>query len=764
MLILGAISESIVSAGIWIVSGIYHVAAFTFELFLILASGQLLDAASYELIITNFYVVLGIIMLFVLAFAMLKGMVNPDDNKQGTSTVKKVIINLITSAIIMAVLPTIFTFAFDFQTSFIMNQNTIGKFFGYGSDGTNDDPSSKTNLEKVQQGAYQIVNGVYTAFFNVNGNSEDCEGSYDSEKERFEACQANMESEDEATFSYPDGSYDKGEHTFEETMQYVDQTGSFGAYSAFAGNADEGAIEFNFLLSLIGGLLLIYVAVSFCFDMAVRLVKLVFFQLIAPIPVFFRIMPEGKLSGVFNTWTKKTVACYLEVYIRIFVFYFCVFLCNEMLKADFLNNEIYQYGFFLALLAKAFILMGIITFMRQAPKLLSEVLGIDSGNMSLGIKDKLAAGGAFTAGAILGGGATTLVRNAVSAGSNIKNKWGETKGIRGKAGLIASGIASTVAGSASGAVRSVKGGIGAKSFGDMKNAAGAGAAKAVGARDKRAAYKASHGGTTWGVISGHASDQLQSVKEWAGIGIGDANLGYYATAAQATDSFNSMSESTYKKKQEYADQNSKVKALKARLDSDDELIRTGQGGNLSQPERTQLELQFKREKAALDKLQRTMATKKKDVVSIAATKLAVDQKVNYSDNGEIREAYERAIHEGFGAENFQSVIGSETIQRTVQIDGKNVTKNFRVVSYVSKNKNTGALENRTFEMDENTTQIFDAMIAGREVNETWINEGNVIRVQDAIDKANIERQHIKAVKEREHIVKTGNRPTDKKDK
>ena len=66
--------------------------------------------------------------------------------------------------------------------------------------------------------------------------------------------------------------------------------------------------------------------------------------------------------------------------------------------------------------------------MRQAPKLLSDLFGFGDGDMKLGIKDKLKAGGAFAMGAAIGGGATALTRNAVNAWGNIKDaKTGKDK-------------------------------------------------------------------------------------------------------------------------------------------------------------------------------------------------------------------------------------------------------------------------------------------------------------------------------------------------
>lgn len=765
MLIAGGIGEAFASIGIWIVAGIYKVAATAFEIFLLLADGSILNSIDYGVLINNIYVVIGIVMLFILAFSMLKGMVNPDDQNQGTSAIKKIIINIITSAIIMAVLPGIFTFAFDFQTAFVNDYNPIAKMFGYGSlDSSNTGSSS---VSKEQQGAYQIVNGVYTAFFNADFDQSACKNL------SLVDCQKQVKPK-----KMPDG----GGDDLSETINKVETTGRFGLYSHYAHGVDKDEVEFQFLLALVAGFLLIYVGVSFCFDMAVRLVKLVVYQMIAPIPIFLRIMPNGKLSGTFNEWVQITLACYMEVYTRIFVFYFCVFLCINLLDAGFFENIIAARPF-VGGLTKAFVLMGIITFMKQAPGLIAKVTGVNTGDMKLGIREKLAAGGAFTAGAIAGGGATALARNGVNAFQNSKNKFQDIKGKTGverrKAigslvGSVFTGLGSVAAGGVSGAVRSGKAGWGAKDEKAMKSSASAGASAAVNARDKRAAYKASHGENIIGATWGHIKDVGIGIGEWAGIGAGgDAVFSYYSAAAQQSSSFNDLSESTYKKKPEYIEQSSKVKALEASTNGyqdivdnyDKEIKKLSQekkGANAKRAKQIDAQIKeiqrkqapyqaklnlYNQEQNTLDTMQKTMAAKKADVISIAATQLSANQKSNYSNDQEFVEAYKKAIYAGFGFDLDKGRVENE------RIDG-----NQRIITYTDA-------EGKTTEkaLSINSTQIFDAMLSGSEVKDEWIKEENVIFVQKAIDKANIGRQHIKTQKERAHIMRNANKTPGNKD-
>lgn len=485
--------DHIIGVLIFLVSNIYHIAAWAFEVFLVLSTGQILDSEKYSLIIQNFYIVLGVVLLFFLSFSLLKGIVDPDDNKQGGSVIKTSIINLVTSVIMLALLPTIFGFLYDFQTSFITKYNVIGRFFGYGNLGTptstkDTDYICQMDNESIKQGAFQITNGVFTAFFNVN--SEKCSTKVNS-LESLKNCQNDVTPKDDILFI----TWSSSRPSFYETVGRVDRNGFFSSYIDFSTNVREGDISFNFILSLIAGLLLIYVGISYSLDMALRMVKLVFYQIIAPIPIFARVVPDGPLKGSFEKWLKIVLACYLEVYIRILSFYFVVYLCVAMLDSSYIGNIFLCFNPVVGLLTRAFLLMGMVMFMKQAPKLIGDATGLDTGNMKLGIREKLKDGGFFTAGAAVGSSITSGVRNYINARKNGESKW--------------KAFGSAIGGGAAGIYHGGKAGWKAASWSDMKSSTVKGAQAAADARDKRAAYKAVHPGK-YGVLKGHINDFKKS--------------------------------------------------------------------------------------------------------------------------------------------------------------------------------------------------------------------------------------------------------------
>lgn len=473
---------SINSLLISIVGLVYELVAVAFELFIYLANVTSIDQGVYSNLVKNFYLLLGVLMLFIIAFSMLKAMVSPDDNK-GTENTSKIITNFVTSVIIVILLPTIFNFAFSFQHA-IINANTIGKIFG--SNATYND------TDTMKSAGNNMANSVFTAFLTPSE-------TFCKEKEASKSlkeCQKLIISND-------GNSKDK---TFYDIIRMVNSSGEFNLYADFGEQVKDGELTFNFLVALAGGLFLLYVVFSFCFDLGVRLIKLLFYQIIAPIPVFLRVVPDSKLSTTFNDWVKLTLTCYLEVFIRLFTIYFGVFLISAFTMGDALGDFFDKATGIVGLIGKAILILSVITFIKQVPKLIGDMFGIDSANMSLGLKNKLSAGGLFAVGAVAGGAITSGARNAIQGFKN-------NSGFKGKARALGS----TIAGAASGGFAGLKSGVGAKSFSDMKKAASEGAAHAGEKKQAREAYRSAHGDSITGVIKGKYGDTVANVKSWAGI-------------------------------------------------------------------------------------------------------------------------------------------------------------------------------------------------------------------------------------------------------
>lgn len=481
---------------------IYNLICYIFDIFYYLCGLQFFTDADYNKIVSKIYIVLGLIMMFVLAYSLLKAVINPDEFAKGENSFPKLIKNVIVSLVIIVILPTVFNVAFSIQNS-LLNYDVIPQLILGTDDGAVD---GVPNINGAP-GGRAIAFYTFKSFLVPNTTDDICNGTDE------EGCRNNIKGNE---------GWGKNDDALAVTDEAVfSSDSSFSQYTNYSEAVRDDQLTYYFPISTVAGIFILYVLLNFCFDMALRVVKLAFYQIIAPIPVICRVIPGGKLKDVFSKWVKQVISLFVEVFIRIAALTFGVYLIglivekfdNKLPGIDSLNL-VGQKTIVLALL-----IMSVIIFVKQIPKIIGDMFGLDTGGMKLGLMDKLAQGGALTAGAIAGGALGTLGRNTVSAVKGV----GKAQGGWNKFKAGVAGAASVGAGALSGGFRGFKGGKGAKNLADMKKAAGTAVADATTAKGKRDAYRAAHSGknavhTMLNVGAGHIFDKADSVGAYFGIG------------------------------------------------------------------------------------------------------------------------------------------------------------------------------------------------------------------------------------------------------
>ncbi len=493
-----------------------------FDVFNFLAKVNLFSNENYMKIVKNFYIVLGLVMLFALSYSLLKAVINPDEFAKGEQSFPKMMKNVIVSLAIIAVLPTVFNFAFNLQNT-ILNQNTIPRLI-LGEEFNGNNNSSPGRL---------LSYNMFSAFLHVN--EEYC--TKDNETETaFDASDAKTCAEDiktnksNAKWYKPWRLLSKSETFYDIDTSIKDGDISMVNYNNFGEAVAEGKLSYLMLISTICGLYILWVLTNFCFDMAVRVIKLVFFQIIAPIPVVCRVIPGGKLKDVFSTWIKKTVSTFVDVFIRVAILYLGVFIIQLVIE-NWPNLDVSKLSFTQGLIAKALVLMGTVIFIRQAPKLISDMFHLDTGDMKLGLMDKLAAGGGLMAAAATGGLGLGAVRNFAKSRR-------DGKGILSSAGSALTGGLAAGIGAGYGARK-------AKNFNDLKSATSKGISNQMDARKKVQNYIAKRknepggvSGALWddftGWLTGKGVEDLDKIITASGD-VNKANDAFRAAAKKQWD-------------------------------------------------------------------------------------------------------------------------------------------------------------------------------------------------------------------------------------
>lgn len=462
---------------IWLVTGIYQFVGYAYQVFLELAKLNIFTSSDYNQVATKIYVVLGVIMLFVVAYNILTLIIDPDKNKGGAA-VEKLLKNIVISFIMIVLTPSLFAFAFNVQKA-VLNQNVLGNIF-YDNSKSSITTNNVDNTDS-ENGAYLMSSKVFSAFFLPN------------------TIDANPTSKDNCN--------DDGPCTLTAAEENAEKNGDFSYYSAFAENissddleADE-RVSFNWLIALIAGGFLLYVIVSFCFDLAVRVIKLVFYQIVAPIAIACRIIPNQE--KIFTSWWKVTLKTFISVFLRVFIMNLGIFLITIFTKKvanDKLLENLGNTSGPIEYIVIAFVILGIVAFIRQAPKLLDEIFGFGLDDLKLGWKDtigKAAAGGVFLAGSIAGSAVTGTVRGATQGG-----------------------FKSAISGFFGGTYRGAKNGLGAKDYSSMKSSINKSTNDTVAQMKKAQKYR--NTGANWftrtyvgGSINDAYKNTVSGIKTWA---------------------------------------------------------------------------------------------------------------------------------------------------------------------------------------------------------------------------------------------------------
>ena len=443
------ILEKIFSFLVFVDSVIYNFIRYVYEIFITLTKVNLFGVEDYKELVNRIYVILGLIMLFILAYSLLKAVINPDNFAKGELSFPKLIQNVVVSLVIIAFLPTVFELAFNVQNS-LLNKGTVSSLILGTNTSSNDSDKKTYSLNNAGNlFAYETFKGFY------GPDSAKCQdlGETDEDKCR-DAIEANGTTLGEVDrLVNPDSDEQRGE--------------SFAQYMKFSELAADGDAGFHyyFPLSTIAGIYVLYLMINFCFDIALRSVKLAFYQIIAPIPVICRVIPGGKLKDVFSKWVQQVIGLFIEVFVRIGAMSFGVLMLN-LLKDNLSKIDTNALSFTQTGLLYAFIVMAMVMFIKKIPEVLSKIFPFDTSGMKLGIREKLAAGGGLMAGAALGTGVGLMAKKVGSTIQNAKN----AKGLGGKAKAIGAGIATGGISMATGMLRGGYRARGAKNFTDMRKA------------------------------------------------------------------------------------------------------------------------------------------------------------------------------------------------------------------------------------------------------------------------------------------------------
>lgn len=434
------IIQALVSILLFLDSLIYSLINWVYQIILILCQVDILNN-TFEVqgLINRLYVIIGVVVLFVVAYSLLRSMVNPDDAIKGKKSPVTIIRDVLISIVAIALVPTIFSVASRFQNAILL-ENTIGKIIL--GDTINAGDVTYDSDETVRNGGMEIASNVLRAFLHPVYSECNLVGSeYDCSNVKVNTMGVGIP----FIFSIPVVS-----DNYDDIWQEIYDSGNFLNITIFSYSiAHDGNITYYYLISTLVGAFVLLVLLSYCIDIAIRTIKLAVYQLIAPLPILARIAPGEQGSKIFSNWLKATISTYLEVFIRLAILFFAVLMVKLVVQnlptlligGGFISGNA---GFTVYLFAQLFLIVGIILFVKQAPGLIKEITGLDGGKYNVfGSAMRAAASiGALTTGTVRGftniadakdpASIVRGLRNAVTGGAKsfMGAAQGEYKGLR----------------------------------------------------------------------------------------------------------------------------------------------------------------------------------------------------------------------------------------------------------------------------------------------------------------------------------------------
>lgn len=371
----------------------------------------------------NFYVLVSIIMLFKLGFSFITYIVNPDaiidKQKGGVALFKKVIVAIV----LLVSVPTIFSEAFYVQ-KLILEQDIISKVL-LNDTSTKEESYVQDGETKEVESSNVLSTYAFLSFFRPSSHIEGC--SEDEGIDITSTCIEALNSKD-TTGHNPGNAYQKALTTLNiDFVLNTDIINTKGQLLTASNNGQNGnfysnetiyLFEYHYLISTIFGVILAYIMIGFCIDLAVRAVKIGFLQIIAPIPIIMSIAP-GQKTNTLNNWGKECFSTWASLFIRMLVISFSLSAIIMINSSRGVFSMVTGGGnrYFLV---NVFIMLGLLLFAKEFPKLLEDMLGMKgTGKLTLNPWKKLASvplvGGAMTAGLSYMG---NLGKNALAAPIN----------------------------------------------------------------------------------------------------------------------------------------------------------------------------------------------------------------------------------------------------------------------------------------------------------------------------------------------------------
>ena len=267
---------------------IYRFIPILYDFTELLARQQVISSENIESFANNIYALLGIFMLFRLAFILLNAIIDPDklNNEKGFT---KIVTRIIQALFLIVIIPYAFEYAYSLQNNIIDKGIMTKVFFG-------------GQTAEAEDAGNVLAQTTLNSFYRCRDDLLEAKTDPTDSSRTIMVCKDEGRLNDAFSDAFPSAT--GSSPNFSSLREILNTKASDGEYF----------YEYNSIISTISGGLILFLLITFTIDVAVRAVKLSFLQLITPVAVIGYIEPGG---GIFKTWLKMVVATFVNLFIRL---------------------------------------------------------------------------------------------------------------------------------------------------------------------------------------------------------------------------------------------------------------------------------------------------------------------------------------------------------------------------------------------------------------------------------------------------------------
>ena len=348
---------------------IYDLFMKLYDMFTALCTIRLLSNDILQELAKRVGYILGVVMLFYVILGFIQLLLNPDAVNDGEKGAPALIKKTIIVIIMLGTANFAFELLYQVQNT-VINSNIISKLLlpyaittSVNGQDSNDGESSVTQNEKFGS---ILAEELFSSFYEIEDFDEsdiDSNGDISS----YNNCQTVVNNFRNQIIN--NRSFDLGYTCLNETIvvnfKIDDSTNSE--------SQETNIVHFNYFLCPIFGLVAVYLMFTYCIKVGVRMVQLMFLEIISPMAIVSYLAP--KKDTMFSKWKNIYISTYIDVFIRIAIINFAFFLISTVFSTTGGNGLEFQGTDWSSnLFFKAFVIVSIMIFAKKVPDLLKELL------------------------------------------------------------------------------------------------------------------------------------------------------------------------------------------------------------------------------------------------------------------------------------------------------------------------------------------------------------------------------------------------------